>query len=100
MITTKLTEAIKIAAKYPTITRVGVFGSYSRNEESENSDIDILFDYSDITNEIDEYTEELKNIITDRKIDFVTLNGLLKSDNKKIRESILNDVIWIYEKWA
>ncbi len=46
MLSNNITQAINAARNYPHITRVGVFGSCVRNEETPTSDIDILIDYA------------------------------------------------------
>ena len=48
MLDRNIVKAIELASKYPIISRVGVFGSYARGEQTESSDIDILFDYTSI----------------------------------------------------
>lgn len=74
--------------------RIGLFGSFARNEETTSSDIDILFllknpiglfTLSDLQFELE---EKLNN-----KVDLISENGL----NKFIKESILKEVKYIYE---
>lgn len=99
--------AVSIASQYPVIKRVGIFGSYARGEQTTGSDIDILYDY--YYNEQDtsyvlgilEFIEEMENAIKnsvggDVESDYISFNGLMSSRNKMMRESILNDVIWVY----
>jgi predicted nucleotidyltransferase len=105
----RIVEAINIAADYPVIDRVGIFGSYARGEQTANSDIDILYGYShDIKDEnwvlgLLEFIEEAENALKskfgdDIKTDFVSLDGLMESNNAEIRNNILNGVKWIYSK--
>lgn len=74
--------------------RIGIFGSYARNEDNSESDIDIfidipgkisLFDLGGIKYDLSE--------ILKRPVDIVTENGL----NKRIRNSVLKDLKIIYE---
>jgi predicted nucleotidyltransferase len=77
----------KLKAKYPLLS-LGVFGSYSRGEETPNSDLDVLYEalpdtFLDLYNYID-----LKNDlaeITHLKIDLV---------NKKF----INPIVWLKAK--
>ena len=41
--------------------------------------------------------EELESKIT-TKIDYITLNSLMKGDSCDFRESVLRDVKWLYAK--
>ena len=45
------------------ITKIGLFGSFARNEQTESSDIDLLIDLEDNTPDIHELKEELKAFI-------------------------------------
>lgn len=95
----KIIEAINLASEFPHIKRVGIFGSYARGEQTNTSDIDILFDYESteddsFLDDIDNYFEVLQNNIG--KIDFIPYKGLTNS-NEKVKNSIINDVVWIYE---
>jgi predicted nucleotidyltransferase len=75
--------------------RIGLFGSSARNEETSSSDIDILFllknpiglfTLSDLQFELEEKLH--------KKVDLVSENGL----NKFIKERVLKEVKYIYEK--
>ncbi len=74
------------------ITRLGIFGSWVRNEQTQNSDVDILFDYDNeyplsIFNIIDikEYLSQKLN----QNVDLIPFNSLKKENIKK---NILNEV--------
>ena len=100
MISNALIKAIQKAEKYPYIVRVGVFGSYARSEATAESDIDILIDYD---NSSDDFLDNVDNFMYDfesaihGKVDYVTLPVLMRSHNESLREEILRDVKWIYE---
>lgn len=75
--------------------RIGLFGSFARNEETTSSDIDIifllknpigLFTLSDLQFELEEKLHT--------KVDLISENGL----NKFIKERVLKDVKYIYEQ--
>ncbi|MDR1705940.1 MAG: nucleotidyltransferase domain-containing protein [Clostridiales bacterium] len=95
---------IEGASKYPTVTRVGVFGSYARGEQTTDSDIDIIYDYSDINpdniTEILDYGDELITGFREIKInvDFVSLPSIMQSINRITRKNILDEVVWVYQK--
>lgn len=74
---------------------IGLFGSYARNEQTVNSDIDILVSFQNGISLLklirleDELTQRLG-----RKVDLIT-EGSLK--NKCIKDSISNDLQIIYQ---
>lgn len=72
---------------------IGVFGSYARNEQTNNSDIDILVSFKnkvtllDLSKIIRELSENI-NI----KVDLISEKSL----NEQIKEFILKDIKYIY----
>ena len=92
-------NAISSARKYPYLTKVGVFGSYARGEDY--NDIDIIFEYDNSHEEyldnIDDFMEELETNIS-AKIDYITLNSLMKGNPCNFRDAVLKDVKWLYVK--
>ena len=99
MISSKIVQAISTAKNYPYITKVGVFGSCARDEETVSSDIDILIDYDnstdDFLDDLDNFMENMEQSI-DGRIDYVTMAGVMKSNNEAFKSEILRDVKWIY----
>ena len=99
MISNMVIQAINSARNYPYIIRVGVFGSCARNDETSASDIDILIDYD---NSSDDYLDDLGGFMEDMerlwhgKIDYVTLPGLMKSRDERFKHNVLTDVKWVY----
>ena len=99
MIPSNLVKAINTAKNYPYITKVGVFGSYARGEEKQTSDIDILIDYD---NSSDDFLDDLENFmegmeqLIHNEIGYVTLPGLMESSNDLYKQNVFNDVKWIY----
>ncbi len=110
MISSEVIQAISAAKNYPYINKVGVFGSCARNEETAESDIDILIDYDsssdDFLDNLDGFMEDMENLMKNvflqqnssrpAKIDYVTMAGLAKSTNESVKRSILQDVKWVY----
>jgi predicted nucleotidyltransferase len=58
------------------VKEIGVFGSYVRNEQSEQSDIDILVQLNELIGweflDLKEFLESILNV----KVDLVTINDL------------------------
>ncbi len=76
------------------IKDIGLFGSYSRNEYSKQSDIDILIDFEPDKENFDNYMEIydlLENLFKDEKIEVVTKNGL----SPYIGPNILKEVVYV-----
>lgn len=72
------------------VKRIGFFGSYARNEQREDSDVDILVEFSKPVGfefiDLKFYLEELFN----RKVDLATVEAL----KPRIKEDILKEVIY------
>ena len=73
------------------VNRIGLFGSYVRNEQQPNSDIDILVDFEPEKETFDNfmnlynYIEELFN---NEKIEIVTFGGLSPYIGKHILKEV------------
>ena len=69
----------KEAIKNFGVTQIGLFGSYVRDEQTENSDIDFLVDIikekKTLKNYID-FCDLLENLFKNNKIDIVSKKGL------------------------
>lgn len=115
MISQDIINCINKASEYKGVSRIGIFGSFARAEVSEdndelteNSDFDILYHYNYIDNEnngisdmftfIETLETDLSKFLGGRKIDFVSYHAIADSDNIELKQSIMNDVIWIYEQ--
>ena len=48
------------------ISKIGLFGSYARNEQSNNSDIDLIVDFENGTNNLFDIKIELKKFFKDK----------------------------------
>ncbi len=74
---------------------IGVFGSHSRNESDENSDLDLLVKFKNALSLLQ--LIKIENELTDKvgiKIDLIT-EGALK--NRIIKENIQKDLKLIYQ---
>jgi len=74
------------------IRKIGIFGSFARGEEKEESDIDILVEFQDNYKTFDNYMD-LKFSLEDlfgRKIDLVTIDAL----RPQLKDGILQEVIY------
>ncbi|MBB3058882.1 nucleotidyltransferase family protein [Mucilaginibacter gotjawali] len=78
------------------VKKAYLFGSYSRNEADENSDIDILveLDHSKpIGMQFFTYSDELQNLLN-KKVEVVSYEGL----SKYVKPFIDKDKVLIYER--
>ncbi|MBC8048044.1 MAG: nucleotidyltransferase family protein [Fimbriimonadaceae bacterium] len=73
------------------VNKIGYFGSYSRNEFNEDSDIDILVEFVKPIGWDYFLLEEYLEKIFEKKIDLVTPNAL----KPQLKKYILNEVIYI-----
>ena len=76
------------------VQNIGLFGSYLRNEQSAESDIDILLDFKPEQESFDNYMavyDILEKIFENEKIEVVTKNGL----SPYIGPKILKDVMYV-----
>lgn len=73
---------------------VGLFGSYIRNEQTNNSDIDILLDFEPDMENFDNYMEAcdlFEELFNNEKVEIVTKNGL----SPYIGPKILMEVVYV-----
>ena len=97
-------DTVMLASKYPSIKRVGIFGSYARGEIKADSDIDLLYDYDDTaersTDDILSYIEEINDLLLRYtrapKVDYIWYKGVIESGNSIFRDAVLRDVAWLY----
>jgi len=101
-----LINILAIASKYPTIKRIGIFGSYARGDYMPESDIDLIYEYDtsqkQSVDELLDYVENINDILLEyikvKKIDYVWYDGIILSEDFEFRNNVLNDVIWVYVK--
>jgi predicted nucleotidyltransferase len=76
------------------IVKIGLFGSFARDEENENSDIDILIELNNQTQNIYEKKKQLKEILEkefDTKVDIAREKYL----KPFVKDEILKDVKYV-----
>ena len=76
------------------VRSIGLFGSYSRDEQSEKSDIDLLIDFEPEKENFDNFMaayDLFEKIFKNEKIEVVTINGL----SPYIGPKILNEVQYV-----
>lgn len=74
------------------VTQLGIFGSYARGEQTQESDVDVLIDYDRAPTlfKLVELRDYLSSAIG-MKVDIVTQNGL----KSRIRERVLSEVVYV-----
>ncbi len=73
------------------VKRLGIFGSYSRNEATPESDVDILVEFSEpIGWEIVDLRDYLTELLG-RKVDLVTMKAL----KPQLKDEILRQVVYL-----
>ena len=75
--------------------RIGIFGSFARQEDNDESDIDILVRFRNTPSLLDlaRIHRELSSVLG-KKVDVVTESAL---KNEKLKQYIYNDLIIIFE---
>ncbi len=76
------------------IRTIGLFGSYSREEQSDKSDIDILIDFEPEKENYDNFMavyDLIERLFKNEKVEIVTKNGL----SPYIGPKILNEVVYV-----
>ncbi len=76
------------------VKRIGLFGSYVRNQQNEDSDIDIYIEFFDDMENFDNFINFcflLDDLFKNKKVEVVTENGL----SKYIGPQILKEVEYV-----
>lgn len=75
------------------VREIGVFGSYSRNEQVEGSDVDILVDLaSPIGWDVVDLRDDLEHLLG-LKVDLVLKGGILRRRN--LIRSVSRDIVYV-----
>ena len=97
----KETIITKLKLQYPYliseygIKRIGLFGSYSKNKQTEDSDIDIVAEFEKpIGLKFVEFSEYLEKILG-KKTDVLTPEGIKGITIKRISEDIEKSIIYV-----
>lgn len=83
---------IKKILREHNIKKAGIFGSYARNEASDNSDLDLIIELS--KNDLIELIAIKQDLEEELRlsVDIITYNGLIKfSRKKRFKEEVLNE---------
>ena len=73
------------------VKRIGLFGSYVRNEQKPQSDIDILIDFDPEKETFDNFMNlhnYLEELFCNEKIEIITVNGLSPHIGKYILKEV------------
>ncbi|AFV98228.1 MULTISPECIES: nucleotidyltransferase domain-containing protein [unclassified Sulfuricurvum] len=76
------------------VTKIGLFGSFARNEQRENSDVDLLVELEEGTQNIHDLKDSLKQFLSlsfDRSVDIAREKYL----KPYAREQILKDTLYV-----
>lgn len=76
------------------VTKIGLFGSFARNEQQENSDVDLLIEIEEGTQNIHDLKDSLKQFLSlsfDRSVDIAREKYL----KPYAREQILKDTVYV-----
>jgi len=90
----KVKELIRqkgIQIKAAGVSKIGIFGSYSREEQQAGSDIDILIDFQHDSETFDNFMklyDLLEELFEGEEVDVVTTNGLSPIIGPKILKEV------------
>ncbi|MEL6649194.1 MAG: nucleotidyltransferase family protein [Bacteroidota bacterium] len=73
------------------VTKIGLFGSFARNEQNQDSDIDFLVEFNPLHETYDNLirlNDLLSSLFEDRRIEIVTMNGLSPYIGPKILSEV------------
>lgn len=76
------------------VRQIGLFGSYAREEQTQESDIDLLIDFEPGKEKFDNLmavVDAIELLFSDQKVEIVTKNGL----SPHIGPKILNSVVYV-----
>ncbi|MEK7167263.1 MAG: nucleotidyltransferase family protein [Patescibacteria group bacterium] len=92
---TKIKRKILPILKKNDVIKASIFGSFARNEETQESDVDILVELQKNKSLLDfiHLKNELEDLL-EQKVDLLTYKGI----NPKLAKYIYKDEIKIYEK--
>jgi predicted nucleotidyltransferase len=84
---TLLDHKKRLSSKYG-LSNIAIFGSYARNQQTENSDLDILVEFNrPIGSEFIDLADELEHILK-VKVDLVSKKGLKERHLKSIEKEL------------
>lgn len=72
------------------VNALALFGSYSRNEQSENSDIDIMVDFNKpLGMEYFELVYMLRHVFHEHKVEVVTKQGIMPKYYERLKQDLV-----------
>ena len=91
------------------VVKIGVFGSFARNEVGYNSDLDLLINYTpnkkcsdaellELIKQQIAFESGLSKAFSPIELSIVDSEALDYEENKLIKDGIYRDVIWFYEQ--
>jgi hypothetical protein len=90
IIITKLKTVKPLLTQKYGVTELALFGSYSRDEQTENSDIDILINYKiPMGLRFFDMVYELENVFKEKKIQVVSRAGIKPKYFERIKQDLL-----------
>lgn len=100
-----LKKLSEIDKKRFSILEIGLFGSYARNEENENSDIDIMVklefkkgmyqNYCALHEELEKIFGKKVDLVEKSIFDYKFKNPDVKNYKEKVKEEILGSVVYV-----
>ncbi len=81
------------------VKRIGLFGSYARGEQDEESDIDLVVEFEEGRATLDNFlglVEYLERLL-DKRVDLITVEGLRHIRIAHVREEIEGSIIYVQE---
>jgi len=94
-ITERLREKYSYLVSEYKIKRIGLFGSYAKGKQTEESDIDIVAEFDKpIGLKFIDFAEYLERIL-EKKIDVLTPEGIKGITAKRISEDIEKSIIYV-----
>ncbi|RLL86665.1 nucleotidyltransferase family protein [Mesotoga sp. H07pep.5.4] len=77
------------------VSKIGVFGSYVKGNQRDDSDIDIYIEFDRVPGlEFMDLTEQLERIVR-KKVDLLTPSGLKSIRNARIRHDIEQSIRYV-----
>ncbi len=92
----KLREHMEELRKFG-VKRIGLFGSYARDEQNEESDVDLVVEFEEGKATLDNFlglAEYLEGLLG-RRVDLITVEGLRHIRITHVRKEIERSVIYV-----
>jgi predicted nucleotidyltransferase len=91
----KIKKTFPYLSKNYGVKRIGIFGSYSRNMQNKDSDIDLIVEFNKpIGLEFIDFSEYLEKTLG-HKVDILTPDGITNIKRKKVVKNIKESLIYV-----